>query len=131
MLNKQRIRVMIVEDEPTFQELVQLVLSLDPQFQVVRIVGTGEEALEEFAEASPDLILLDFRLPGIDGLETAKRIKELRPDVAIAMVTAHTEEVLARLAKEVRIQEVIPKASFSLERVRQLMDHCPSASQGE
>lgn len=113
---------MIVEDEPSFRELVQLVLSLDPQFQIVCTAGTGEEALEELAGACPDLVLLDFRLPGIDGLETAKRMMQQRPDVKIALVTAHTEEVLDRLAKEAQIHEVIPKASFSLERVRLLVD---------
>ncbi len=122
MPEKSPVRVMIVEDEPTFQELVQLVLSLDPRFQVVCTKASGEEALEVLAETSPDLVLLDFRLTGIDGLETAKRIKEQRPDVKIAMVTAHSEEVLSRLAIEARIQVVIPKASFSLERIYQLLD---------
>ena len=119
---KALIRVMIVEDEPSFQDLVQLMLSLDPRFQVVCTKASGEEALEELAEASPDLVLLDFRLTGIDGLETAKRMKEQRPDVKIALVTAHSEEVLARLAKEAQIQVVIPKASFSLERIYEIVD---------
>ena len=112
---------MIVDDEPVFQELVLLVLSLDPSFEVVRIAGTGEEALQEFEDASPDLVLLDFRMPGIDGLETAKRMIERRPEVKIAMVTAHTEEIIGRLAREARIREVIPKANFSLERVQQVI----------
>lgn len=119
----QRIRVMLVEDDPTYQELVQLVLSLDPQFVVVCTAGSGEEALEKFQQASPDLILLDFRLPGIDGIETAKRIKAQMPTVKIAMVTAHSEEVLGRLAKEAQIQEVIPKNSFSLKRVKKLVEN--------
>jgi DNA-binding NarL/FixJ family response regulator len=70
MKTKELVRVMIVEDQPIFQELAELVLSLDPQFEIVRIAGTGEEALQVLEEANPDLILLDFRLPGIDGLET-------------------------------------------------------------
>ena len=117
----ERIKVMIVDDEPVFQELVLLVLSLDPQFDVVRIAGTGEEALCEFEDADPDLVLIDFHMPGMDGLETARRIKQLSPDTKIAMVTAHTEQVLARLAREARIHEVIPKAKFSLERVQRLV----------
>ncbi len=122
MKTKKLVRVMIVEDQPTFQELAELVLSLDPQFEIVRIAGTGEEALEVLEEANPDLILLDFRLPGIDGLETAKRIKEHHPNITIGMVTAHTEEVLARMAKEAQVKEVIPKASFNLERVQRLVN---------
>lgn len=66
---------MIVEDQPAFQELVQLVLSLDPRFDVICTSGTGDEALEQLDEVCPDLVLLDFLMPGMDGLETAKRIK--------------------------------------------------------
>ncbi len=122
MSNKSQVRVMIVEDEPSFQDLVQLVLSLDPRFSMVHAAGTGEDAVANLEEAAPDLVLVDFRLPGIDGLETAKRIKDRRPDVTIAMVTAHTEEVLSRFAKEAQIQVVIPKATFSLEQVQRLVD---------
>jgi len=56
------------------------------------------------------------------GLETAKRIKEHHPNITIGMVTAHTEEVLARMAKEAQVKEVIPKASFNLERVQRLVN---------
>ena len=107
---------MVVEDEPTFQDLVELVVSLDARFEIVYKAGSGEEALQKLEETSPDLVLLDFRLPGIDGLETATRLMEQRPDIRIAMVTAHSEEVIGRIARETGIQEVIPKASFNLER---------------
>ena len=122
MAQTESIRVMIVEDQLAYQELVQVVLSLDPRFDVVSVCDNGEAAVKAFDEASPDLVLLDFRMPGIDGLETAKRMKERRPEVTIAMVTAHTAEVLSRLAREARIQEVIPKANFSLERVQKLAE---------
>ena len=116
-----KVRVMIVEDQPTYQELVQIVLSLDPQFDVVGVASGGQEALDSFDEVRPDLVLIDFLMPGLDGLETARRMKDRRPEVKIAMVTAHEEEVLKRLASEARIQEVIPKAGFSLDRVQRLV----------
>ena len=122
MLAKAPVRVMVVEDHPQFQELVRLVLSLDPQFQVVSSAETGEDALQQIALSHPDLVLLDFRLPGIDGIETARRIKKEHPAIKIALVTAHSEEVLGRLAKEAQILEVIPKANFSLEWARKLVE---------
>ncbi len=114
-------RIMVVEDEPAFQEAVVLSLLLQPYFKDIHVAASGEEALEAFARASPELVLLDFRLPGIDGLETAKRMKEQRPDVKIALVTAYAEEVFERAVKEANVEEVIPKANFTVAQVHQLL----------
>ena len=116
---------MVVEDAPEFQELVVLTLTLEPHFTVEFITSSGEEALEAFDRVSPDLVLMDFRLPGMDGLETAKRMKERRPDVKIALVTAYAEQVLERAATEANVEAVIPKAEFSLVRVQAVLDQDP------
>ncbi len=120
-MDKSMARVMVVEDAPEFQELVVLALSLEPYIKIEYIADSGEDALEAFPSVAPDLVLLDFQLPGINGLETAKRMKELRPDVKIALVTAYSEEVMERAAKETDIEEVIPKSSFSLARIQRLL----------
>ncbi len=125
-MNRQAARrVMVVEDAPEFQELVVLTLTLEPHFAVEFIANSGEEAIEAFDRVSPDLVLMDFRLPGIDGLETAKRMKERRPDVKIALVTAYAEQVLERAATEANVEAVIPKAEFSLARVQAVLDQDP------
>jgi len=120
-LDKSVATVMVVEDAPSFQDLVVLTLSLEPYIKIVHMAASGEEALEAFHRVAPDLVLLDFRLPGINGLETARRMKEERPDVKIALVTAYAEEVMARAVEEGNVEEVIPKSSFSLERVQRLL----------
>ena len=99
-----------------------LSLLLQPYFKDIHIAASGEEALETFAEVSPDLVLLDFRLPGIDGLETAKRMKEQRPDVKVVLVTSYAEQVLERVVKEANVDGVIPKANFSPARLQQLLN---------
>ena len=120
-MDEQLAQVMIVEDAPEFQDLVVLTLSLEPYIKVVYIADSGEEALEVFPNVSPELVLLDFRLPGINGLETAKRMKEMRPDVKIALVTAYADEIREQATKEAVVEAVIPKNGFNLERVRQLL----------
>lgn len=121
-VDKQTTRVMVVEDAASFVELLVLTLTMEPYIKVVYSATSGEEALRAFAQAKPDLVLLDFRLPGIDGLATAKRMRAQRPDVKLALVTAYSEEVLARIAKEeADVLAVIPKSSFSLQRVRELL----------
>ncbi len=75
MQNQGRVRVMLVDDDPWFLELLQELLSQDHRFQVICVVETGEEALEELGKGCPDLVLVDFQLPGLNGLETGKRVK--------------------------------------------------------
>ena len=113
------LRVMLVEDQPAFQELVKLILAADSRFKLVHTASNGSRALEAFATASPDLVLIDFLMPGIDGIETARQMRSSNPEVLIIMVTAHTEEVVARLAAEAGIEAVIPKAQFSLVRLQE------------
>ncbi len=119
MSYKKPLRILIVEDQPAFQELVTLILAADPRFKLVHTASNGEQALEAFASASPDLVLIDFLMPGMDGIETARQMRNSNPRVLIIMVTAHTEEVVARLAAEAGIEAVIPKAQFSLARLQQ------------
>ena len=114
-------RVMVVEHAPSFQEVVMFILSLEPSVKIVFTADSGEEALAALEEASPDVVLLDFRLPGIDGLETAKRMKKQRPDIKIALVTAYAKEVASKAQAEGNVEVVIPKAQFSLARVQQLL----------
>lgn len=119
--------IMVVEDAPEFQELVILTLTLEPHLKVGFIASSGEEALDALDRVAPDLVLLDFRLPGIDGLETARRMKKQRPDVKIALVTAYTEDVLKRAAHDAHLEAVIPKADFSLTRILDVLSGTPSA----
>ena len=114
-------RVMVVEHARSFQEVVMLILSLEPSVKIVFTADSGEEARAALEEASPDVVLLDFRLPGIDGLETAKRMKKQRPDIKIALVTAYAEEIASKALKEGNVEVVIPKAQFSLARVQKLL----------
>ena len=92
--------IMVVEDAPDFQTAMVFSLLMEPHFKDIHIASSGEEAMEVFPEVCPDLVFLDFRLPGINGLETAKLMKEQRPDVKILLVTAYAEAVLERAARE-------------------------------
>ncbi len=115
-------RVMVVEDAPEYQGAVVLALLLEPEHKDVHLSSSGEEALEQFESVAPALVLLDYRLPGIDGLETARRMKAQRPDVKVVLVTAHAEEIVARAAEEAGIEEVIPKSQLSVSRLQGLLD---------
>jgi DNA-binding NarL/FixJ family response regulator len=68
------LRVVLVDDHPVVREGLRAVLSAEPDIEVVADCGTGEEAVELAAELRPDVVLMDLRLPGLDGVAATKRI---------------------------------------------------------
>lgn len=70
------IRVAVVEDQALVREGIQRLLALEPEIAVVASAEDGEQALEAVAAASPDVVLLDMRLPGMSGLEVIRRLAE-------------------------------------------------------
>src|SRR5580700_2440085 len=86
----KKIRVMIVEDSPVVSALLEYSISRDPRLEVCATAASAEDALNTFEEISPDVIAMDIRLPGMDGLEATRRIMSKRP-VPIVVVAASIE----------------------------------------
>lgn len=82
-----RIRVLIVEDSLAVQELLKHVIGRDPRLEVVAVAGSAEQALRMLARVSPDVIALDMRLPGMDGLQATLRIMAEKP-TPIVLISA-------------------------------------------
>ena len=82
--------ILMVEDDENIQELVAY--NLRKVGWAVAAAGNGEEGLEFALKHSPDIILLDLMLPGMDGLEVCRRIKSRNPEIPIIMLTAKGEE---------------------------------------
>ncbi|GIP44316.1 DNA-binding response regulator [Paenibacillus sp. J45TS6] len=80
-------RVLIVDDSAHARAAIEAILSEDPSFEIVGKATSGEEALRLTEEWMPDLILMDIRMPGMDGLEATRLIKQRYPYVIIVMVT--------------------------------------------
>ena len=78
---------MIVDDEPSIRTSLEGVLE-DEGFKVV-CASDGHEALKTMEEDMPDLVLLDIWMPGIDGIETLKRVRELYPALQVIMISGH------------------------------------------
>ncbi|HEX9943026.1 MAG TPA: sigma-54 dependent transcriptional regulator [Thermoanaerobaculia bacterium] len=79
--------ILIVDDERPIRRILSVLLQ--ERRHRVTDVGSGEEVLAALPEAKPDLVLLDLKLPGIDGLETLKRLRALHPRLDVVMMTAH------------------------------------------
>jgi two-component system chemotaxis response regulator CheB len=86
----KKIRVMIVEDSPVICALLAYSIGRDPRLEVCAMAATAEDALKNLEMVSPDVIAMDIRLPGMDGLEATRRIMSARP-VPIVVVAASWE----------------------------------------
>ena len=87
MVSKQKI--LIVDDDNNIAELIALYLT--KECYTTQIVNDGEEALQAFREFKPNLILLDLMLPGMDGYQVCREIRE-KSDVPIILITARGED---------------------------------------
>jgi len=91
----QKVRVLIVDDEEQFRVTTEKILSRRG-FQTI-LAGSGEEAIARVKD-KPDVIVLDIKMPGLDGLQTLAEIKKLAPDLPVIMLTGHGSEPSAQTA---------------------------------
>jgi len=84
----RRARVLVVDDSPVFLDAAVSLVSAAPSLRVVGVAASGEEAIELLPMLKPDFVLLDFRMPGMDGVETARIIGDERPEAVVVLVSA-------------------------------------------
>ncbi len=111
------IRVMVVDDTDHVRRMLTSMLSLDG-YEVVGEVASGPAALEAVDAADPDIVVIDYKMPGMDGLDTARGIRQRRQDQVMILYTAYIDEALERAAAEAGISLCIGKVDglSSLER---------------
>ena len=82
------IRVLLVEDNDVFRQALILLLELQDGIEVVGAVAEGNSAVGAYREHRPDVVVMDFRLPGMDGVETTLALVNEYPEVAVVCLTA-------------------------------------------
>lgn len=100
-------RVLVVDDEPDFIELLREFLTVKG-YEVIA-ASNGEEALRKVKEDRPHLILLDVRMPKMNGLEVLRQVREIDHEVGVIMVTAVNEEETGRQALKLGAFDYITK----------------------
>src|SRR5437870_12143210 len=83
-----QILVVLVEDNDVFREALELLLGLRPEMKVVASVADGADAARVVAELCPDVVLMDYRLPGMDGVQATRAVLEACPETAVVCLTA-------------------------------------------
>jgi DNA-binding NarL/FixJ family response regulator len=82
------IRILLVEDNQVFREALELLLGMWADLEVVASVGDGSEVLAAVERFKPQVVLMDYRLPGMDGVQATAVVREAHPDVAVVCLTA-------------------------------------------
>ena len=112
------VRVLIVDDQEPFRQAARMVVDATDGFDVVGEAETGEASIEMARELSPDLVLMDVNLPGINGLDATRRILADRSNsVIVLLLSTYEEEEYAPRAAECGAAAYIPKAVFGPDRL--------------
>jgi two-component system response regulator DesR len=111
------IRLLLVEDNQVFRTTLELLLGLQEDIEVVASVDSGTRAAAAVQEHRPDVVLLDYRLPGMNGLEVTRELRSESPDVAVVCLTASVSRreiaelyeagAVACLTKDEALEEII------------------------
>ena len=113
----QPIAVVLVEDNDVFREALELMLGVTPDVHVMAAVPDGETALRVCPELRPEVVVLDYRLPGLDGVETTSALRAALPQTAVVVLTAAAEQeeiqalydagAVACLTKDRGVEEIV------------------------
>lgn len=111
---KKDFNVLVVHDEAEVGVLFRRLLGGSQQVTLAR---DGHEALEKAREKQFDLVFLDTRLPGMDGVETLEKIKQILPDAVVVMMSGHSVEEDIRRAMEMGAQDFISRPSENADQI--------------
>lgn len=117
MAEERQWRVLVVDNHTAFRATIRHVLAAAPQFVIEAEAGSGEEAAAITRQISLDLVLMDIRLPGMNGFAAAAAIKANQPQMIILMLSCDWSPAYERKAKSVGIQARLAKQSFSLDKI--------------
>jgi DNA-binding NarL/FixJ family response regulator len=102
-------RFLIVDDSELVRQGLRAVLQANPDWEVCGEAADGVSGVEMLKTVQPNIVILDFQMPGINGLETARRMTAIAPAVPIVMFTQHASAELEQHAREAGVRSVVSK----------------------
>lgn len=105
-------RILVVDDNPSVRRYLRGVLEQHEGWQVCDEARNGQEAVERFSLVRPDVVVLDFQMPEMNGLDAARIITQLSPETPILMVTLYLSKQLSEEARKVGIRGTCAKTNI-------------------
>jgi len=121
------VRVLVVDDQDPFRLAMAAVVDETDGFAVVGAVASGEDSVSASAEIGPDLVLMDVNLPGIDGIEAARRITTQVPAPVVVLLSTYDECDFDMTGSGA--SAYISKAAFSPDRLQQVWSAATAGGQ--
>jgi DNA-binding NarL/FixJ family response regulator len=109
--------ILIVDDSELIRRFLRFVIEHNTEWQICGEAVNGEAAVEMVEELHPDMVILDFQMPVMNGLEAARRITRIAPKTTMVMFTMHDSPQLRQEAESVGIKDVISKSDGHIEHV--------------
>ena len=119
------VRILLVDDSQLMRRCLRTLLEQQDSWKVCSEASDGEEAIERAQQTAPDVIVLDFQMPKMNGLDAAKEIRRQSPETPILMVTLHMSPQLESQAKKIGIRGACDKGNIRcvVEGVDALLHH--------
>jgi DNA-binding NarL/FixJ family response regulator len=118
----QDVSVLAVDDQPIFLDAARDVVAATPGFDWAGAATSGEEALHAVEELHPALVLLDVRMPGMDGFETARCISERHPEVVVVLISIEEGAPFASTVEASGAAALVRKQDFRPSVLRGLWE---------
>jgi DNA-binding NarL/FixJ family response regulator len=114
-------RILIVDDSAAVRSAVRACLQLSPELDICGEAVNGQTAVELVRQLAPDIVLLDYHMPVLDGLEAAQQIARIAPRTTIFLFTMSASEELYRFAAMIAIHAVVSKGAGGVEEIVRLI----------
>ena len=117
---RRAVHVLTVDDQAVFRAAAREVIEATPGFVAVAEAGSGAEALVLTESLRPDLVLLDVRMPEMDGIETARRLRDVAPDSVVVLISLEDPVDVNAVAHECGAVASVRKQDFRPATLREL-----------
>lgn len=125
--NDHPIRVLVADDHPILREGVAAILSLQKDMEVAAEAETGAQAVQLYDDLRPDIVLMDLRMPGMNGVEAIEKIRRAHPEARIIVLTTYSGDAKALEAMRAGAAGFLLKSSLR----RELLDAIRAVHRGQ
>lgn len=108
-MKSTKIRILLVDDQPAVIKGLKMLFALENDFLIVAEANDGSSAVKKLLEMHPDVVVMDLELPGMDGIDTARALLTLVPEVKVIMLSIRSDPASQWRAKEAGVAAFVEK----------------------